>query len=338
MVRPAIAGPVLVTGAAGFVAGHLIRRLIERNLRVRALIRPGTTGSDLTGLDVDLVVGDVTDPTSVHEAIRGCLTVFHLAASRGPAKLARKAYLRANRLGAATVGEAAIVAGVERLVFTSTASLLRPGNAPGTERSPVRPTTGYRESKLLAETTLRRLGEEAGLPVVIARLPSILGPGARDWQRRFRAVAERRVHYLPSGGMVHLGDIEDMVTGLGLCATTPGIEGQIFILASAQPVRVRELYEEIARSIGVTFKARELPGPPFRAYARMAEVAFHWTGRALPYGYSCERLACRERLDITKARTVLGFVPQWDLAGSVRRTADWLRATGLLVQAGKRQP
>ncbi len=324
-----IAEPVLVTGAAGFLGRHLTRQLIERGLEVRVMVRPGHDTSHLEASGAAVIRGDVAEPSQVREALLGCGTVFHLAAARGPSKLPRRAYLELNRRQAETVGQAAALARVKRLVYTSAAVIAGAGNGkPVDEASSPSPSSGYRESRLLAEGVLLDLARRHGLRVVIARLPSVMGPGAVDWRSDFLKVGTGRLRYLPSGGVTHIGDVDDMIQGVSLCADVPGVEGERFILAAAEPVKVRDLYLAIANALGVPLAIREVPGAPFRAYAQVASLVYRATGRALPHGFTCERLAARRRFRIEKARAVLGFTPRWDLPATVARTAAWMREIG----------
>ena len=325
-----IVQPVLITGAGGFLGHHLTRELTARGLAVRALVRPGRDTDRLESWGAVIVRGDLSNPSQVREAVEGCGTVFHLAALRGPLKLPRRTYLTINRQQAETIGRASLDAGVSRVILTSTTGIARcNGGAPSDETSPPRPNSAYRESKLRAEEVLLDLGAH-GLNVVIARFSSVLGPGAIDWRRDFQKVRSGRLRYLPAGGVTHLVDVDDVIQGLRLCAEVPGVEGERFILASGEPVSVRDLYLAIADAVGTRLSVRELPGAPFRAFSRAADLMYRVSGWALPFGFTCERLAARRPLRINKARAMLGFLPRWDLPAMVARTAVWMREKGWL--------
>lgn len=318
---------VLITGAAGFIGTHLARTLVERAVPVRALVRPARDASVLEAMGVQVARGDATDALVLRGAAEGCGTVFHLAASRGPQKLSRRSYLELNLRGAEAVGQAALAVGGRRLVFTSSAAVCHgsPAAGPWNEATVPVPTNNYRESRLRSEQALQRMHDRLGLPVVIARLPSVMGPGAVDWRSRFRLVRDGRLRFLPRGGIAHPGDVSDIVDGLVRCAEVPNIEGMCFILSSPEPITVHRLNAAIAAAIGVTFAPREVPAAPFRSYLALANGVFKRTGIELPYGYTCETLAGRIHYDIGRARTVLGFTPRYGVEESVRRTAQWMR-------------
>jgi dihydroflavonol-4-reductase len=321
--------PILVTGAAGFLGHRLTQELTRRGLTVRALVRPGHDATRLKAFGAGIVRADLEVPSQVAAAVDGCATVFHLGAARGHSKLSRRAYIGLNRGQAEIIGRASLAAGIRRLVFTSTARVACRDQAWSDETTSPSPISGYRESKLRAEDVLLELGSQ-GLNVVIARLPMVMGPGAVDWKRDFLKVRSGRLRYLPAGGVTHIGDVDDMISGLCLCADVPDVEGERFLLASAQPLAVRDLYRAIAEAVGVPLSVRELPGFPFRAYAAAARLVYRTSGWALPFGFTCERLAARHRFRIDKARALLGFAPRWETRATVNRTADWMREKGWL--------
>ncbi len=110
---------VLVTGAAGFVGGHLVEMLVERGDEVRALVQPGQDTSCLQTLPgVEVIHGDLTDATSLKCAVQGVRRVYHIAAKTGPWG-SEKVYKAINVQGLADLIFAAMDAGVQRIVHTS---------------------------------------------------------------------------------------------------------------------------------------------------------------------------------------------------------------------------
>ncbi len=234
--------------------------------------------------------------------------------------------------GAERVGQVALAVGVRRLVFTSTASVCAGiREEPRNETTITGPNSGYRESRLGAEQVLLGLHDRLGLPVVIARLPSVLGPGRGGLARRaFAPCSIAGSDFLPRGGITHPADVTDIIEGLCLCAEVPHIEGERFILAAAQPIMVRRLYTAIAAALGVPFAPLAVPAGPFLAYIALADAAYRRTGIELPYAYTCEIMAGRIRYDISRARNMLGFSPRIAIEESVERTAAWMVERGLL--------
>src|SRR5262249_26262089 len=127
--------PVLVTGASGFIGWHVARQLLERGCPVRALVRDPKR---LRELEPETIAGDLRDSASLERAVAGCGSVFHVAADyRLWAKHPGELY-RANVDGTRNLLSAALRAGVERIVYTSTVGCIgMPEGVEGDERTPV---------------------------------------------------------------------------------------------------------------------------------------------------------------------------------------------------------
>lgn len=324
--------PCLITGAAGFIGSRLALALRSGGSAVRALVRPGHDVCALERAGAEIVRGDATDRDAMSAAASGCGVIYHLAAARGKHKLGYRAFQTENRRIAEVVGEAALEAGVQRVVVASTATLTGYGGPDGqTEETPPRPNSAYRASRLHSEQVFERLRNEHDLDVVIARVPQrVMGPGARAWARPVRAVRDGAVRFLPAGGTIHSGDVDDIVDGLRRCARTPGIGGECFLLGASAPIGLRTVLQTIADHLGVGFAPRVVPSAPFRAYVAFGNLVFRYTRRSLPHHFTAEFYSARIALDIGKARRELGFSPRFESSESVGRTVAWLRDQGLV--------
>src|SRR5256885_7829864 len=118
-VSSADLGPVLVTGASGFIGSSVVRALLDRGARVRALIEPGRDDDNLAGLGVERVVGDIRDAATVDEAVDGISTVFHLAAIYRFWAADPDLFYDVNVGGTMNVLRAATRSKIRRLVYTS---------------------------------------------------------------------------------------------------------------------------------------------------------------------------------------------------------------------------
>ncbi|MBM3941879.1 MAG: NAD-dependent epimerase/dehydratase family protein [SAR202 cluster bacterium] len=219
---------VLVTGATGFIGGNLARLLVERGYRVRALVRPGSRTLTIDGTPVETVPGDILDGDSVRQAMAGCQAVFHCAAAYTFWAADPRSIYRTNVAGTATVLEAARVAGVSRVVYTSTVSTIGlPSHGLGDEDTQVTPrylVGHYKKSKYQAEQ-LALAQAAQGSPVVVVNPTTPVGP----WD----------VRPTPTGGMVLdflLGRIPAYVgTGMNLVDVADVAEGHILALEKGQP-------------------------------------------------------------------------------------------------------
>ena len=210
---------VLVTGAAGFVGSAVVRRMLGRGYAVRALVRQTSDRRNLEGLEIETVVGDLTDRASLVRALRGCTGLCHVAADYrlwvpdpGP-------IFRVNVDGTRDLLEAAAEAGVERIVYTSSVATLGnlPGGAPADEDTPVtfaHMIGPYKQSKFRAEEQVQRLIAAHGLPVVIVNPSTPIGPGdvrpTPTGRMIVEAAAGRMPAYVDTGlNVVHVDDVAE---------------------------------------------------------------------------------------------------------------------------------
>jgi nucleoside-diphosphate-sugar epimerase len=258
--------------------------------------------------------------------------MYHAAALTSHANTSVRAICETNVQGTRHLAEAALDAGVERLVFCSAVKVFGVSRA-GTivEDTPRAPASPYARSKALAEDLLLDLAARRGLPVVVARLGGMFGPGAVGWLGLFRAIAGGRLRMLGRGeGRYQAADVADVVDGLLACGGTAGIEGRVYHLTGAEPVRLAELIAMIADEVGGGPLPRPLPAAPLAAYGALQRIAMKLAGRSLPrFGYVEFYLGDRT-FDIARARRDLGYAPRIDLQSSIARTASWFRERDLL--------
>ncbi len=245
----------LVTGATGFVGAGVVRALIAEGFAVRALARRHSSRTNLEGLVVEVVEGDLTDPESLRRAAEGCSAVFHVAAdyrlwTRDPA-----AMFRVNVEGSRAVVLAAMAAGAERIVYTSSVATLGiPGDGvSGDETTPVAFSDmigPYKQSKFKAEEEVRRLIAEKNAPVVIVNPSTPIGPGDVKPTPTGRMIVEaargRMPAFVDTGlNVVH---VDDVAAGHVL-ALRKGRVGERYVLGG-ENMTLGAILAEIARLCG----------------------------------------------------------------------------------------
>jgi len=171
----------LLTGATGFVGAAVLRCLIAAGHNVRALVRPNSDLRNLSGVDCEIVTGDLTEPESLKRAVRDCETVFHVAADYRIWVPDREKMNRINVQGTVDLIRTAAAAGVSRIVYTSSVATLRLSDDgfPADEASHAELSDmvgAYKQSKFLAEREVKRLVVEAKSPVVIVQPTAPFGP------------------------------------------------------------------------------------------------------------------------------------------------------------------
>src|SRR5919201_2347474 len=185
---------VFVTGASGFVGGHLVNELLRRGHEVTALVRPTSDTGQLTRPGVRLVTGDVTDPDSLRAGLVGQEVVFHLAAVVGRNPGGWDHHLQVGVQGTQHVADAASAGGVERLIALSSAAVYapHPDGAAVTEDMPLdhapEPWNHYVRQKVLSEELLWEAHRAGKLQVTTFRPPTALGPGDLNLVPLMRAI------------------------------------------------------------------------------------------------------------------------------------------------------
>jgi nucleoside-diphosphate-sugar epimerase len=319
----------LVTGANGFLGTWLTRRLVGSGHEVRVLLRAGSSGAALSGLAVEEVRGDVTDPSSLPAAVRDRDVVFHLAGIRRAPR--REDFLRVNAGGTRNLLEAcaAHAPGLGRFVLAGSLAASGPSATGRREEEAFQPREWYGESK--AEAERLTLSFSGRLPVTVARPPRITGPGDKENLFFFRIVSRGVVVGFPGEPRpLSFVDVGDCARGMEVLATHAGAAGESFFLASPERTSIEGLQQEVARALGVRARVLRIPPPLLRGAGSLADLASRVLGRHLPLNRKLAEqvLAPGWVCDTGKARRVLGFEARVTLAESIQRSADWYQAAG----------
>lgn len=326
----------LVTGAAGFVGSHVARLLVEDGFDVRALVLPSDDLRNLRGLDVDVRLGDVTDPTSVARAVRGAELVFHLAAIYALWTPDRGARMRrVNVEGTRVVLEAARRAGVRRVVHTSSIARFG-GQGPhrrATEQSPFAlGATGstYAISKRDAHEVALAAARE-GQDVVIAAPCGPLGPGDVGPTPTGRLLLSclRLPAIFVTRTITNFVDVRDVARG-HLLAAERGRSGETYLLGN-RDLSLAELARLALRVSGRSAPVVEVPWAAARAAAHaLALGADRITRRAPPI--TPEAIAIAElglAADASKAVRELGM-PRTPIERALEDALAWWAREGHL--------
>ena len=275
---------VLVTGASGFVGSAVLRSLGGQGLRLRALVRATSPRTNLAGLDCEIVEGDMRDRASMTAALSDVRYLFHVAAdyrlwARNPEDI-----VTANLEGADAVMHAALDAGVDRIVYTSSVATLRAGDASTSvdETSPLDEGEGvgaYKRSKVVAERLVERLVADRGLPAVIVNPSTPIGPRDVKPTPTGRIVVEAASGRIPAfvDTGLNLVHVDDVARG-HLLALEKGVIGERYILGG-QNVSLRDLLADIAMLTGRKPPTINLPRAPLYPLAWAAEAVGQITGK-----------------------------------------------------------
>lgn len=325
---------VLVTGATGFIGGHLVKMLVRDGFEIKALARQNSDTSLLEKLDVELVEADIRDEGAMKKAIRGCPCVYHLAAKTTKHHLSKKDYYAYNVQGTRNVAQAAISAGVNRLVYASTIGVYGTvNNMSIDENTAPSPDSFYRETKLAGEKEVIRSHRDNGLPVVVARLGIVFGPGSCSWLEVCRKIAKGNFRVIGRGeNHNHMVYVEDLIEGLRRCGDAKGVEGKTYLLTDPNPVTLRQVLAMIAKEMGVDSSFDALPVAPFRSYQRFSRLVYRFLGIELPRSRYYDLFLTNHIFISTKARDELDFSPKVSLKDGLGRMIQWYREAGYLTR------
>jgi nucleoside-diphosphate-sugar epimerase len=338
---------VLVTGAAGFLGGHIVDMLLERGDEVRAMVRPVEDSSRLRTLEgVEVVNGDMTEPETLKHAVQGVQRVYNVAAKTGPWGL-EDVYRAINVRGLADLISAAMDAGVQRIVHTSSITVYG-HHLHGiiTEDYPFHAEDNpYSRTKIAGEKLIVNLVKDRGAPVVIVRPAWIYGPRDTASFGRFVSLVESGKGFLIGSGknIVPVVYVRDVAQGL-IKAGDAGdsVVGQSYTIADDRRVTQAEYLNTIADFLQVSPVSRRVPYFALYNGARAAELTWQALGRrksAPPpvTTYGITLLGGNQEFSIEKARRELGYEPRFDVIRGVSEGVKWYLDTKKGVQEGQKQ-
>jgi dihydroflavonol-4-reductase len=323
----------LVTGATGFVGSAVARKLIEAGHQVRVLARATSDQRNLAGLPVEIAIGSLADPASLPAAVRGVEALFHVAADYRLWVPDEALMYRTNVDGTVALMEAALAAGVKRIVHTSSVATLGllPGGADADEATPVSLDDmigPYKRSKFLAEEGVKRLIRERGLPAVIVNPSTPIGPRDIKPTPTGRLIVEaasgRMPAYVDTG--LNFAHVDDVAAG-HLLAFERGKIGERYILGS-ENLTLAQVLAIVCPQVGRKPPKIKLPADLILPLAFAAETVSRFTKREPFVTVDGVRLAKKRMFfKIDKARRELGYEPRPAEAGFCD-AIEWFQANG----------
>jgi nucleoside-diphosphate-sugar epimerase len=322
----------LITGATGFVGGHLAEACAARGFAVRALVRPGSDTALLEQGGVRVVRGDLQDASSLPPAVEGIDVVFHCAAKVGDWGPVDD-YRRVNVEGLRNLLEACRGRSLRRFVHFSTLGVYAARHHHGTEETeplPPRHIDGYTQSKVETEQLALRYHREHGLPVVVLRPGFIYGP-------RDRTVLPKLVENLRNGKVRYLGSgkqalntiyVANLVEAALLAMEKDAAVGQIYNLTDGEYVSKRRFIGGIADGLGVPAPTRSVPLWFARLVAYFLERGARKRNDPQPPKLTQARLkflGLNLDFSIAKAKRELGYVPRWSFDQGIAETLAWYK-------------
>jgi nucleoside-diphosphate-sugar epimerase len=320
---------ILVTGATGFLASHLVPALQQRDHAVRALVLPSEEATWLRERGVAVYSGDVREPETLTEPVRNADAVIHMAAlmaTWAPMEVHRAVHVT----GTENVCRAALAAGVGRLVHLSSAITYTPGRGvPIEEDFPQEPLhEPHAVTKAEGDKLVQRMIAGDGLPAVIVRPEAMFGPNDRI---NFRRLADR----LRAGKGIIIGSgrnavpfvyVDDVVQGLLLALEHPNALGRAYNITNDQWMTEEEFLRAIADEVGGKAPRIRVPYRALYGAAALAEwIATATKREPLVTRHGVQMFGSHNPLSIDRARRELGYEPQVALRDGIRLAGHWYR-------------
>lgn len=324
---------VLITGSSGFIGAAVTRAVVAKGDDVRVLVRPTSNRSNLDGLPVEMVEGDLQDPHSLKKAVTGCQGLYHVAAHYALWAQDPRTFYQVNVEGTKHLFRAAGQAGVERIVYTSTIGAIGLPDDGGPGREDLFPVESqlsgdYKRSKFLAEQEVLEMAQQ-GLPVVI------VNPTAPVGQRDIKPTPTgqiivdfmkgRMFAYIETG--MNLIDVDDVALG-HVRAMERGRIGERYILGN-ENLMFREICQMLSQLTGVSAPRVRLPWKMILPLAHLntwlATYVTHTPPRIPLEGVRMAKY--RMHYDCTKARKELDL-PQAPVETALKKAVEWFRQYG----------
>jgi nucleoside-diphosphate-sugar epimerase len=332
---PTPEGLCLITGATGFIGGHLATRLATEGFAVRCLARPGRDTSELERIGTQIVLGDLTDPRSLAEAVEGVSHVFHCGALVTD-WATRREIAAVNVAGTRSLLQVSAEAGVARFIHLSTTDVYGYPDRPGVDEThPIGPFRNwYAQSKLEAEVEVRRAEARSGMATVILRPATVYGPGSKEVVGEIaRAIRGRHMLLFDGGrpvaGLCYVGNLIDAAL---LALQHEAAPGNDFNVTDGLPITWRQLTDDLAAGLGAPRVRLSLPyrsayvvGLALEEGYRLVHGATGLTLPALLSRQAVQVLGKGQDFSNRKVRERLGWSPRVGYADGLRATLAWLK-------------
>jgi len=328
----------LVTGATGFIGSTVVRELLKEGVDVRVTARKDSDTRNIDGLDVEVVHGDTRDRSSMRAALKGCDTLYHVAAYFAHWSLDKNLFYEVNVEGTKNILSEALSAGLEKVVYTSTSNTIGSHGAwnyvdETAEFNAWETKDHYAISKYLAEIEAKKIYDQ-GLPMVIVNPTLVIGVRDIKPTPSGKLIIDIAQRDMPGyiDGAINIIDVQDVVKG-HLLAAKKGRIGERYILGN-ENVTVGSFFTLVAEIAGVKPPALKLPYPVAMLLAYVFEAQARITKHTPVVSLSQVRIGnMGEHFDNSKAVNELGL-KLTPIETTVRNTVEWFVEHGYITKKG----
>lgn len=324
----------LVTGASGFVGGHLVEKLKKEGIDVTALVRESSDIRLLKEQGIQLAYGDLQDKESLDKALEGITHLFHCGAvvsDWADPKLIEKI----NIEGTQTLLDLSLKHKIKRFVHVSSLAVLGMHDHFQTNESAPYEKTGdsYCDTKIEAEKRVLQAYKEKGLPTVIVRPGFIYGPRDRQFLPRvFKFLKAGKFIYIGDGQKIlNLTNVKNLIDAILLAAKSDSAIGQVYNVTDDGKVTRKRLIETICDVADLPKPTKSIPLPVAKLLCSACETYVKITkSKKVPLLNRARMkfLALNLDFDISKIRKELNYEPKVDLKKGMEETIDWFQSSG----------
>ena len=322
----------LVTGATGFIGSTVVRELLKEGAEVRVTLRKDSDTRNVDGLDVERVYGDTRDREAMKAALKGCDTLYHVAAYFAHWSLNKDLFYDVNVQGTKTLLEEALAQGLTKVVYTSTSNSIGShgaGNYVNEEAEFNGWKTGdhYAISKYLAEIEAKKICDR-GLPMVIVNPTLVIGVRDVKPTPSGKLVLDIVNREMPGyiDGAINIIDVEDVARG-HLLAARHGRIGERYLFGN-ENVTVGEFFRSVAGIAGVKPPRLKLPYGVALLLGYLFGAQARFTKETPLVSVSQVRIGkMGEHFDNSKAVVELGL-PLTPIKTTLEKTIEWFRQNG----------
>jgi len=322
----------LITGAPGWLGNRLVEIMREQDFDIRCLVLKGMNHDHLDKVGAEIVYGNVLDFDSLLQATKGIDKVIHAVGVIHPKKA--KDFYNLNTSGTKNMLEASFQNKVKKFLYISSNSAQGYNidkKKPMTEVGPDKPYTDYGKSKWKAEQIVTQYQKDGKLQTVIIRPCWFYGPGPGP-------IMVELINYIKKGNPPIFGNgnnlrtmsyIDNTAEGIIQAINSENTNGQIYWLGDEKPYKLIEVYNEIAKNLGVEFKPKHIPW----IVCQIAEKIDQFTGKLGQYHkhlHVCGETGHYIWCDTTKAQKDFGYDPKISLQEGIKLTIESLRKKGFL--------
>jgi len=333
---------VLVTGATGFIGSAIVRHLLAANYEVRILARTKRNQFLLSGLDVDIVDGNVTSPSAVEAAMKGCSVVIDVASVYAfyPfwEKHARAMY-RINVQGTKNMLEAAYKNRVKRYVHTSTIATIgkNEDGKPSTENTPFdsRNASHYARSKYLAEQEVTQYCQK-GLSAIILNPAIVIGQRDHKPTPSGEIIVKFLNRNYPGyfDATWSVADVDD-VARAHVSAITKGTSGERYILCNKQPCTMKGMFQSLEKVSNIKAPKIKFPFALLNVFIHVEEFLAYKLFKRKPLLPTEGVKFCRNSIhyDNSKAVSDLGY-RETPFNETLKKAVHWYRRNSYIEPRG----